>query len=92
MSPLRVLKDNELLATIGREGGTCHVLKNIDVYYMGDASRLYTVAEGSQMVGNGQISTDLPVVLAIHSRVVRHPDFGQPADIISEYLKLVYEE
>ncbi|MFZ2199328.1 MAG: hypothetical protein WAV40_00895 [Microgenomates group bacterium] len=91
MSPIQVFKDNNLLATIGREGGTCHVLNDIDVYYMGDTSRLYTVAEKNQLVDKGQIPSDLPVVLAIHSRIVPHPDFGEPADIISEYLRLVYE-
>ena len=90
MSPLKIFKGEKLLAEIVGSGGSCTVEKDISVFYMGDQTRQYTVGEGNQVVDSNIISTDLPVVLAIHSRLVKHPDFGRPADVISEYLKLVY--
>jgi len=73
------------------EGGTLDLLGNVIVWYMGDQSKLYTVSEGDQLVDQGRADTT-ECVVNVHSRLVPHPDAGQPSTIMSEHLYLRYKE
>ena len=90
MSPLKIEMDGKHLDTIPAEGGVSTVCGGIVVYYMGDLSLLYAVAEEGQFLVSAKILTDLPAVLAVHSRLVPHPDAGNPPDVVSDYLTLRY--
>lgn len=89
--PLHINVNHGPEHSIPGEGGAFDLLGNVIVWYMGDQSKLYTVSEGGQLVDQGRADTTESVV-NVHSRVVPHPDAGQPSTVMSEHLYLRYVE